>query len=56
MIDLQHYSKHVNFNGEYGMLYFHAISKMLQGMGYTEKKIEECRKMSTKDLARQMPE
>ena len=38
---------------EYGMLYYHAIPKMLLGMGYTEEKIEEFRRMSIVDLAEQ---
>ena len=38
---------------EYGMLYYFAIPKMLQGMGYTEEKIEQFRRMSGKDLAGQ---
>ncbi|KAI4104261.1 MAG: hypothetical protein LQ339_003880 [Xanthoria mediterranea] len=38
---------------EYGMLYYHAIPKMLQGMGYTEEKMEELSVMCTKDWAGQ---
>ncbi|KAL8782580.1 MAG: hypothetical protein Q9213_005258 [Squamulea squamosa] len=38
---------------EYGMLYYHAIPKMLQGMGYAEEKIEEFRRMCKRDLAGQ---
>ncbi|KAL8658928.1 MAG: hypothetical protein Q9202_007361 [Teloschistes flavicans] len=38
---------------EYGMLYYHAIPKILQGMGYAEEKIEEFRRMCLRDLAGQ---
>lgn len=38
---------------EFGMVYYHAIPKMLQGMGYAEEKIEEFRRSSGRDLAAQ---
>lgn len=38
---------------EYGRLYYHAIPKMLQGMGYTKEKIEEFQRSSSVDLAGQ---
>lgn len=36
---------------EYGMLYYNAVPKMLQDMGYAEEKIEDLRSMTFKDLA-----
>ncbi|KAL8634949.1 MAG: hypothetical protein Q9228_007512 [Teloschistes exilis] len=38
---------------ECGMLYYHAIPRMLQGMGYPEEKVKKFSRMSTKDLAGQ---
>ena len=38
---------------EYVTMYYHAIPKILQGMDYTEEKIEEFRRMSGKDVAAQ---
>ncbi|KAL9617411.1 MAG: hypothetical protein Q9204_008486 [Flavoplaca sp. TL-2023a] len=35
---------------EYGMLYYHAIPKMLQGTGYTEERLEEFQTSCLKDL------
>lgn len=38
---------------EYGVTYYHAIPKMLQGMGYSEEKIEGFRKACIEDLGSQ---
>ncbi|KAI4240738.1 MAG: hypothetical protein L6R40_004983 [Gallowayella cf. fulva] len=38
---------------EYGMLYYHAIPKMLQGLGYTKDKLEEFQRMTIQDWAAQ---
>ena len=35
---------------EYGMLYYHAIPKMLQGMGFAKEKVEELSRMCVRDL------